>query len=132
MFRLNSSCFNLILHYPSSAKTKAVDSYIEISGQNSLPGTQEAKMALKHPNRHFKNKRLKCPNRLFAEIPGLRKPPQATEPFRALWARNPKSESKTSQKKSFPSPSGPGAPIRPKRVGKETRTSQKYPFLTRF
>ena len=57
----------------------------------------------------------------------LRKPPPATEPFRGLRARNPK-RVKNESKKCLPDPPVPGA----QKVRKESKKSQKWPFLTRF
>ena len=61
----------------------------------------------------------------------LRKPPPATEPFRALRARNPK-RVKNESKKSLPGPPVPGAQKSPKRARKESKTSQKGSLLTLF
>ena len=61
----------------------------------------------------------------------LRKPPPATEPFRALGARSPK-RVKNESKKESPGPSGPRGPKSPKRARKESKTSQKGSFLTLF
>ena len=58
----------------------------------------------------------------------LRKPPPATEPFRALRARNPRGV-KNESKKSLP---GPPVPKSPKRARKQSKTSQKGSYLTLF
>ena len=60
----------------------------------------------------------------------LRKPPPATEPFRALRARNPKVV-KNESKKSLPGPPVPGVPKSPKRVQKESE-KRKWTLFDSF